>query len=359
MLRFFVAACVFIVPLTLRAEEPTFHLQAFVDGRYSIDWSLVTDPSANRKDIPHRGLDTQADLSLNLAGLDIIYAYDALGVQVDLRVGSGARAVVGQTPQNDLSFITPTQAYGFWQPSERFALDIGLFNTIYGNESADRSFLNRNYTRSVARTLFQPLQHVGIRSNIVLSPKFGLTFLLDHGGGLALDNNAYPSLGAQIYTTLDWLDVYVGYYGGPTESKARFEEFGHLVDIILDAHPLPMLVFQSDITFGKNAPNAPSPNAEYWALSGIIGLDINRYWRISTRFEHVIDTKRAKTKLYDRLSVGTLTLDILPTPNVILRAETRLEFANTSIFASSDSPQDTRYWIASILNATFHLGYPQ
>ncbi len=334
------------------ANETNLRFRGFVDGQYAVDWGLPST-NDNRARLPHRAYDLSEGASLSLAGIDILVGSDDFGIEVDLRGGMGARRLLGFDHQDNLAFVGVSQAYGYWQ-SGSFVLDVGLFGHIFGLESPDQSWLNWQYTLSASRVLFQPRQHIGIRGSWVVHEKVGLTILLDNGGALTLDGNAHPSFGIQMYAQLPLADLYLGYYGGPTEPNARFEEFAHLFEAMLDIRT-GQVALQGSFDYGITSPHAREANAEYAALSAVLGMEMNEQWRASGRFEYVLDSRRALTRLYKELLIGTLTLDYQALAQLIVRVEVRAESTPERIYGSSDDDSST--WLASTLNAVFYFGY--
>lgn len=345
-------ASVWILFASFAHAEPQLELNAFAEASYALDW-LGPPPNANRGRIPHRAYDLAEGFNLSMAGIDVQYGDEGLGLKLDLRTGLGARRLLGFTHVNDMGFIAPSQAYGYWQIGS-FALDFGLFSSIFGLESPDKSWFNHHHSRSVARVLILPQQHLGMRAHWAVNRHFGFTALIENGGGLQQDGNAYLSVGTQAYITFSVIDMHLGYYGGPTEPRAQLDQFAHLFDFLLRLK-VEDFFMDGTVNVGITAPDAPIPESEYAAYSAGLGYHLSSAWTAAGRIEYISDGDRALTRLFKSLTAGTLTLSFSPIDALLLRFETRLEYASNPIFQSGSADDDLdRAWVASTLSAVIH-----
>ncbi len=74
-----------------------------------------------------------------------------------------------------------------------------------------------------------------------------------------------------------------------------------------------------------------------------------RPFRVAVRGELLHDPDQYIGDGWDTLSTGTLTLDVRPIDNVIIRLDNRVEHANTAVFTSGGDLASEKTWFSSVL----------
>jgi hypothetical protein len=354
---------------------------AFADAYVGINYNFPkpqTDKGLVNKN-KFRAYDVNNGFSLSWVGLNAGIDPDPVGGAIQLRFGQTAEiynACVSASTACDnqvgLQFVK--QAYASWRPGGAdgmLTLDFGKFDTLYGAEVADSQF-NQNYTRGVLYWLAQPLFHTGLRAAVQASDAIALKAMLVNGWNRSIDNNVGKSIGLQLAATpSDQLALYVGWLGGPEQDDTTvvtcavgeaydpaaggcaasagspggdfdvdrggandLDAWRHLVDLVvtLAANDAFSLVFNAD--YGVDGVRDPisgdtTSNSYYgFMLGGRYALD--DVWALALRGEYLGDPDGYATATGNTdvsLATGTLTIEAKPTQNLILRLDTRGDFA--------------------------------
>jgi hypothetical protein len=287
------------------------------------------------------------------------------------------------------------QAFASWRPGGEgspVTIDFGKFDTIYGAEVAE-SQDNINYTRGVLYWLGQPLFHTGLRVNAELGQHFGLRALAVNGWNNTVDNNAGKTFGLQATVHAprgdghDLVAASLGYLGGPErddyfvqhcpdgskfdtasrslcspgageqngtfgQASSNSKGWRHFVDLVVNSDPIEALHLVLNGDFGvesvRDGNLSPHFSPQQWwgAMLGARYM-LNRVFAVGARGEYYHDDDGLTTGsvFVDRAAqtgalpiggttifTGTLTLDYLPTKNLMLRLDNRLDHADKQIF---------------------------
>lgn len=302
------------------------------------------------------------------------------------------------------------QAFASWRPGGEgspITLDFGKFDTIYGAEVAE-SQDNINYTRGVLYWLGQPLFHTGLRFNAELGQFFNVRALVANGWNNSVDNNAGKSFGAQVTAHAprgdghDLVAASLGYLGGPERddylvtqcpagtsfdlnsstlcspgngaasgtigrSSSNSKGWRHFLDLVVTADPIEALHLVANADLGleqvRDAINTANFSSEKW-WGAMIGARyfVNHAFAIGARGEYYHDTKgltlgsvytdrAAQTGANpipeDTIFTGTLTLDYLPTRNLMIRLDNRIDHSSSQIF-----PKNVRSFSGDLVTST-------
>jgi len=305
------------------------------------------------------------------------------------------------------------QAFASWRPGGEgspVTLDFGKFDTIYGAEVAE-SQDNINYTRGVLYWLGQPLFHTGLRVNAELGHFFNARALIANGWNNSVDNNAGKSFGVQVTAHAprgdghDVVAASLGYLGGPERddylvtqcpagsqfdlnsatlcspgtgaqsgtvgrSSSNSKGWRHLIDLVITADPIDALHLVANADLGleqvRDAADASSFGSEKWwgAMIGARYL-LSHAFAIGARGEYYHDTKGftlgsvytdrgAQTGAIaipkDTIFTGTLTLDYLPTRNLMIRLDNRIDHSSYQIF-----PKNVRSFSGDLVTSTLGI----
>jgi hypothetical protein len=286
------------------------------------------------------------------------------------------------------------QAFASWRPGGEggpVTIDFGKFDTIYGAEVAE-SQDNINYTRGVLYWLGQPLFHTGLRVSAELGQNLTLRALAVNGWNNSVDNNAGKSFGLQATVHAprgdghDVIAASLGYLGGPerddyavvqcgagsmfdtasascvagagassgTVGRASSNSKGwrHFLDLVVTSDPLEALHLVLNADYGveevRDTDVVTNFGAQQWwgAMLGARYL-LSHSFAIAGRGEYYHDDDGLTTGsvFQDRAAgtgslaingttifTGTLTLDYLPTKNLMIRLDNRVDHSDKQIF---------------------------
>lgn len=173
-------------------EETKVEFSAYVDAYYFYNFNEV-DP------LLHVFEDQHNTITLSLAQVSF-----EKPTSMDSRVGFRTDLIFGPTADIVASFEPPLrggsetyknilQAYGAFQASESFTLDIGKFVTPIGAEVI-QSGDNWNYSRSILFGFAIPFYHVGVRGGWQATDSFSLTGFLVNGWNNSSELNGGKSV---------------------------------------------------------------------------------------------------------------------------------------------------------------------
>lgn len=361
----------------------TFDVRVFADTYFAWNYN-APKPQSPGADVT-RAFDTANGFSLGWAGLDISHAAEPVGGTLSLRFGPSANryaaSCIDGRCDSEYGLQNVKQAFASWRPLKQLTLDFGKFDTIYGAEVAE-SQDNMNYTRGVLYWLGQPAFHTGLRVNVELSKNFGLRALAVNGWNRTVDNNNGKSFGlqaiahAQRSETHDWISASLGYLGGP-ERNDYFEcpagtgfdaaapggciaggtggskvdrptnntsGWRHFADLLVTSDPLDSLHIALNASLGvenlRDGVAASSFSSHSW-MGVMLGARylVTDYFAVAGRGELYRDADGVTTGSVNgipitdtTLTTGTLTLDFLPSRNLVVRLDNRLDHSNKQIF---------------------------
>ncbi len=362
-------------PPPLERWYDAFEFGAFADAYASVNYNFPK---------PHTGTngrtrtsDTSNGLALRWLGLDIHYPAQPVGGTINLRFGPAVVAYGGTDTAHNLEYVR--EAFATWKPGGQdgfLTLDFGKFQTIYGWESTD-SQPNMNYTVGYIPAI-QPFFHTGLRAGLKLSDHFALTALIVNGWDNSVDNNVGKSFGLQLgWRPSDKFNATLGYLGGPEQSDSvtvncaagtaydpaqagcaaspgvdaseyevdrgganEFEAWRHLVDFVAtwQATDRFNMVLNGDfIAEGVRDGTVVTDVKNQTVMTASLGAryQLTEVWALAARGEYAahsgdeIKTSGSYPLGTRGLSVatGTFTIEAMPTENLILRLDTRGDFA--------------------------------
>ncbi len=360
-------------PSVAPAAEPArswtdgFRFAASVDSYFAVNYRLPVPPAPGTT---ARAFDANNGFQLAAVGLDVSHEPSPVGGTVQLRFSPyAAAAYAGFDNTTQLQFVK--QAFGSWRPGGKdsaVTLEFGKFDTLYGAEVFD-SWQNPTYTRGFLFWLGQPLFHVGARADWQLSRELDAKLMIVNGWSQNADLNTGKSYGLQVnYARGDWLGLSLGWYGGPEQEDsvlytgpdgvtARYrlpsnnERFRHLVDLVAKVAPSKAVSVTLNADWGTESvltdPVTHATKRMSWygamlatrcaltdelavALRGEAYADPQGY-----TFAGFKPAPNADGTYPNYLfETGTLTLEALPTPNLVLRLDNRIDVANEALFAA-------------------------
>ena len=276
------------------------------------------------------------------------YAPDPVGATVGLRFGPGATIYnAGVDAANGLTYVK--QAFVAWKPGGgQLELDFGKFDTWIGAEVADSQY-NMNYTRSILFAT-QPLFHTGLRLDYAASDQLDIKVFAVNGWNNSLDNNSGKTFGASIgITPVKTMAFYINYIGGPEQNDLTAmgaldpnanSHWRHLIDVVADLHfDQAHVLFNGDYGTEKIL-ETPSTSVKWFGANLTLGYAVSDMLALAIRGGLLSDPdgQQASTALglsplaathSTTVVDATFTLAVMPTPNLIIKLEPRLD--STSI----------------------------
>jgi len=367
----------------------SFGVRVFADSYFSLNYNTPKPQSSGNGVI--RAFDTSNGFAVAWAGLDISHAAEPIGGTISLRFGPSAQrynsSCVGKCDA-DYGLANVKQAFASFRPGGKgspLTLDFGKFDTIYGAEVAD-SQDNINYTRGVLYWLGQPAFHTGLRANLAISNNLSARALVVNGWNNTIDNNTGKTFGAQLTAhaprndTHEWVSASLGYLGGPERddtvsvqcpSGSVFDPssatgcspgtsgstsgtvdrpgnnssgWRHFIDLLITSDPTDSLhlVLNADYATEKQRDSdfATTFTAHSW-LGAMLGARylVCEKFAVAGRGEIYHDADGVTTGSVNGIPIvgatiytGTVTLDLLPSKNLLVRLDNRLDSSNKQIF---------------------------
>jgi hypothetical protein len=384
----------------------SFDVRVFADAYYSLNYNSPK-PQIGGNDVI-RAFDSANGFSLAWAGLDISHPAEPVGGTLALRFGPSAKrystSCLTAKCDADYGLENVKQAFASWRPgggTSPVTIDFGKFDTIYGAEVAE-SQDNLNYTRGVLYWLGQPLFHTGLRVNAELTKNFNLRALLVNGWNNTIDNNSGKTFGLQATVhaarneSHDWFAASVGYLGGPERDdtvpvacptgsvfdsssvtgctvsatpgtttgtldrpSTNSKGWRHFIDVVFTSDPTDQLHLVLNGDFGYENQRDEGLSTHFTGKSWLGAMAAARYsfsdhFAAAGRVEVYHDQKGVTTGSVNGVPVTkatietyTLTLDYLPTKNLMLRLDNRLDNSNKQMF-----PKGLRELSATLFTTT-------
>jgi len=381
-----------------------FDLRVFADSYLSVNYNAPKPQSSGNGVI--RAFDTSNGFAVAWAGLDISHAAEPIGGALSLRFGPSAQrynsSCAGKC-DSDYGLANVKQAYASFRPGGKtspITLDFGKFDTIYGAEVAD-SQDNINYTRGVLYWLGQPAFHTGLRANLEVTQNLSARALVVNGWNNTIDNNTGKTFGAQLTAhapradSKEWVSASLGYLGGPERddtvnvqcsagnvfdansgngcspgtnrsSSGTLDRPGnnssgwrHFFDLLITSDPSDALhlVLNADYTVEKQRDSdfvsSFTSHAWFGAMLGARYLVCEKF-AVAGRAEIYRDKDGITTGSVRgipitgaTISTGTMTLDYLPSKNLLVRLDNRLDASTKQIF-----PKGVREFSGTLFTTT-------
>ena len=366
-----------------------FDLRVFADSYFSLNYNSPKPQSSGNDVI--RAFDTSNGFAVAWAGLDISHAAEPIGGTLSLRFGPSAQRYNSSCVSKcdaDYGLANVKQAYASFRPGGRgspIVLDFGKFDTIYGAEVAE-SQDNINYTRGVLYWYGQPLFHTGLRATWDATTNLRARVLVVNGWNNTIDNNTGKTFGAQLTAHAprndahEWISASLGYLGGPERDDTvsvqcpagtvfdpesangcspgtgksasgtvdrpgnNSSGWRHFVDLLITSDPIDSLhlVLNADYATEKQRESDFSTTfASHSWLGAMLGARylVCEKFAVAGRGEVYRDADGVTTGSVNGVPIkdatiytGTVTLDYLPSKNLLFRLDNRLDSSTRQIF---------------------------
>ena len=367
----------------------SFNWRVFADSYFSLNYNAPKPQTAGNGVI--RAYDVSNGFAVAWAGLDISHAPEPIGGTLSLRFGPSAKrynsSCAGKCDA-EYGLENVKQAYASLRlggKTSPITLDFGKFDTIFGAEVAE-SQDNINYTRGVLYWFGQPLFHTGLRANLTITKNLGARALVVNGWNNTIDNNTGKTFGGQLTAHAkrnqahEWVSASLGYLGGPERDDTIFVQcapgyvvdpdsetgcspgtigsssgtvdrpgnnssgWRHFLDLLITSDPIDSLHLVLNIDYAteniRDSEFATTFSAHSW-VGGMLGARylVCEKFAVAGRYEIYHDEDGVTTGSVNgipitdaTISTGTVTLDYLPSKNLLIRLDNRLDSSTKQIF---------------------------
>ncbi|MCC6644469.1 MAG: porin [Polyangiaceae bacterium] len=361
-------------PTAAAPKEPAWYervrVGAFVDAYYAHSWKA---PKPSRTPATFRAFDQYKGFNVAWLGIDTALDPDPVGFVGQVRFGSATpNLALADATGEAAGLAVVQQAYAAYRPGGpdgKLTLIFGKFDTVYGHE-VPQSHLNINYTRGAMFNLGQPFFHTGFRADYLATKELTLKFLLVNGWNNSIDNNSGKSAGLSIaFVPSERVAVTVGYLGGPEQTdtvqtpadptttpptpasttavKGANGRMRHLADVVVDLRPVdPLRVVMNGTYVTEKIVHADDTKhtASWYGGALLARVGLGEKLGVAARGEYFVDAKHGLptgglfvgadgNPKKGTIMTGTLTLEALPTKNLLVRLENRLDHASEKVFA--------------------------
>ncbi|OON70908.1 porin [Hymenobacter sp. CRA2] len=297
----------------------------FVDGYYGYDF---TGKSQTRPGFLYSHSRAN-EFALNNAIIGLRYQDEQVRGALGLHAGTYVEANYAAEPPV-LRHVY--EAYAGFRPLPKTWLDLGIFSSHIGFESAiskDNWTLTRSFMAENS-----PYYEAGARFTYEADPKLTLTALALNGWQNLRDNNRAKALGTQIqWKPTDKLLVNSStFYGNeqPTDSVRRRRYFHNFYVTYTATNRLNLaLVFD----VGKQERAARGSKADTWHTgAAFVRYKLTEKWAATARYEYyyadrgviIRSIMPAASDANFHVHGGSLNFDYAPTANVLVRVEGRV-----------------------------------
>ena len=330
-------------PIEATPNPLTFY--GFVDGYYGYDFKQ--NDTRDRPGFLYSH-DRQNEFTINQGIVGMRYQDEKVRGAIGLHAGS---YVTANYAAEDQVFKHIYEAYAGFRPFQKAWLDLGIFGSHIGFESAI-SKDNWTLTRSLMAEN-SPYYEAGARFTYEIAPQLTLTGLVLNGWQNIRENNQAKALGTQIqWKPTDKLLINSsGFYGSeqPQDSVRRRRYF-HNFYVTYAATDRLSLALVFDV--GKQENERSGADADTWHTgAAFVRYKLAEQWTAALRGEYynadrgvIINTISPVAGATNfRAKGASLNLDYAPTSNVLFRIEGRVLDAEDEIFERKDGNTSDSY----------------
>jgi len=302
-------------------------IHVFVDGYYA--WN-GNHPASHENFIAGTGTTAERanELSLNLAAVELIRDPAPVGFHLSLVAGTGADVVHAAEREG---FHHVYQASIIYKPNDHLTLEGGIFPSHIGFEgffSKD----NWNYTRGWLGEL-SPYYQTGVHAGYQFSKQWYGELHVLNGWQIITDNNDAKSIGAKIAYGGNRLSASLNTLDGP-ELPNDDRHWRHFGDLIATWKATETLSLGGSLDRGHQ--ELPGDTAANWlGLGGYARYAFDGRHAVAARVERFRDPDAGISGFSQKLTEGTLTYELRPTPNLILKVEGRRDHSTANVFDGS------------------------
>ncbi|HUO96002.1 MAG TPA: outer membrane beta-barrel protein, partial [Steroidobacteraceae bacterium] len=218
----------------------------------------------------------------------------------------------------------------------------GRFVTLAGVETIDPR-TDTNFSRSILYGFAIPFAHTGVRATYVASDQLTLNLGVVNGWDDLKDTNAAKTLEVGVTATpVKAVSLSVaGYFG--KERVGGLTDVGpegqrKLVDVIGSWSATDALTVILNYDWGRQDGGAVGGGQARWdGLAGYLNYAFSEHWKASLRSEYFRDPDGYRMGFAQTWRETTLTAAWMPSKNVELRFEGRVDHSDHPVFVKDDS----------------------
>ena len=306
-------------------KPATITIRGFVDGYYA--WNS-NDPKSHESWIPGAGTTAKRadEFNLNLADIEFVRDPAPLGFHLSLVAGNGADVVHAAETEG---FRHLYQASVIYKPNGRLTLEGGIFPSHIGFEgffSKD----NWNYTRGWLGEL-SPYYQTGVHGAYQFSKRWSGEVHILNGWQIINDNNDAKAIGGKIAYSTDRLSASLNTFDGP-ELPNDDRHWRHFGDLIASWKATPRLSVGGSLDRGHQ--ELPAGGGASWLGIASYGrYAFNERHAVAVRAERFRDPDNGISGTRQTLTEGTLTYELRPADNLVLKIEGRRDHSTAPVFA--------------------------
>ena len=327
------------------ADTARLTVYGYLDGYYGFDFP---HPNTTQRPEFFYSHNRQDEFTVNQALIGVRYNDGQVRGALGLEAGTYPEANYAAEPVLLRSIY---EAYAGFRPFQKAWLDVGVFGSHIGYESAI-SKDNWTLTHSLAAE-GSPYYEAGAKLTYELSPKVTVTGLVLNGWQNIRDNNRAKSVGTQVQwrPSAKWLVNSSTFYGNEQpQDSARRRRYFHDLYATYSPNARWSVLALFDIGW-QDRPRSGAPATPWHTAALIARRRLSARWTLAARAEYyyarygVVVRFLTPTPAQRDFFVrgGSLNLDYAPSPHVLVRLEGKLLNSKNARFLSDGAPNATNY----------------
>ena len=297
--------------------------------------------------------------SLKVDVIDLAVRKDATkagetGFRFDLTAGSSIPRATRSSGLDigDLDFL---QLYASYiAPLGRgVRFDVGKFITPAGYEYIENcDGHNDNYTHSFLFAYALPSTHTGVKVSDSFAENVSAALMLVNGWDNAIDNNKSKTIVGQVgVAPVSRTNLTLVYMFGP-EKLNNNSDNRSLLDVFASDTLSDLLTLGINFDLGSEEHSVANGATAHWnGIAGYARLNLSGQFAVALRGEQFSDENGVRTGVSQKLQEFTITPEIHPADNFILRADFRFDHSDKAVFQKEGGWVDTQATIG--INALF------
>ncbi|TGE29183.1 porin [Hymenobacter metallicola] len=325
------------------ANPLTFY--GFVDGYYGYDFR---HPNTTTRPAFLYSHNRQNEFTVNQGLVGLRYDNGQVRGAIGLQAGS---YVAANYAAEDPVFKHLYEAYAGFRPFQKAWLDVGIFSSHIGFESAI-SKDNWTLTRSVMAEN-SPYYEAGARFTYEVAPTLTLTGLVLNGWQNIRENNQAKAVGTQLqWKPTDKLLLNSSTFFGNEQPQDSVRRRRYFHDFYLSYAPTTQLSLALVFDVGKQENEQGAGRADTWHTgAALVRYKLAEKWSATARAEYYradrgVIINSSMPRMGDaafKVHGASLTLDYAPARNVLFRVEGRVLQAPNPIFPRPDGTPAPSY----------------
>ncbi len=320
-------------------------IHGFVDGYYSWNGNA---PGTHENFVPGTGTTAKGanQFNLNLGAIEIVRVPKSVGFHLSFVAGNGTDVVHSAEPQG--AGVGHDVYRSIYQASLSYNLALGrgllIEGGIYPSHIGFEGFYSKdnwNYTRGWLGE-FSPYYQTGVKASYAWSDRWSGQLHILNGWQIIGENNNAKSVGTQLAYSSNNLSASFNTFLGPelARDNKHLRSFG---DLVATWKSTPRLSIGASLDRGRQA--LPDAIAANWLGIGAWGryaIDPRR--AAALRVERFHDPHNGISGTAQTLTEVTLTWEVRPVENLILKVEARRDHSTAAVFgkgADGMSPDET------------------